>query len=124
MVAVDTSTWIAYIQNQEGRDVELLDACLASANMAFPQVVLAEILSEPTLPDRDRAIVLGLPTIEISEGYWARAAATRAKVLRQGLRARLPDALITQSCLDHDLPLLTRDGDFRHFAKHCGLKFA
>ena len=26
--------------------------------------------------------------------------------------------------IDHDLPLITRDADFRHFAKHCGLKLA
>jgi predicted nucleic acid-binding protein len=36
----------------------------------------------------------------------------------------LGDALIAQSCIDHDVPLITRDTDFRHFAKHCGLKLA
>jgi predicted nucleic acid-binding protein len=40
------------------------------------------------------------------------------------LRARLPDALIAQSCIDHDVALITRDRDFRYFAKYCGLRLA
>ena len=121
MVAVDTSSWIAFVQGKDGADVEGLDRSLASGNMAFPPVVLAEILSEPELPAEQRSIVLRLPTIEVTEGYWVRAAATRARVLTHRLRARLPDMLIAQSCIDHDVALITRDLDFRHFAKHCGL---
>ncbi len=121
MVAVDTSSWIAFVQGKDGADVERLDRSLASGNMAFPLVVLAEILSEPKLPAEQRSIVLRLPTIEITDGYWIRAAATRAKVLTQRLRARLPDTLIAQSCIDHGMALITRDPDFRHFAKHSGL---
>jgi predicted nucleic acid-binding protein len=124
VVAVDSSTWIAFVEGAGGADVELLDRNLASGNIAFAQVALMEILSEPTLPPEQRAIVLRLPTIEITEGYWIRAAATRSKVLTQRLRARLPDALIAQSCIDHDVALITRDRDFRHFAKHCGLRLA
>jgi predicted nucleic acid-binding protein len=45
-------------------------------------------------------------------------------LLARKLRARLPDTLIAQSCIDHDIPLIARDTDFRHFAKHCGLKLA
>jgi hypothetical protein len=43
-------------------------------------------------------------------------------LLSQGFKARLGDTLIAQSCLDHDTPLLTRDIDFRHFARLAGLK--
>jgi len=32
--------------------------------------------------------------------------------------------LIAQACIDNDVALITRDADFRHFAKHCGLKLA
>jgi predicted nucleic acid-binding protein len=42
--------------------------------------------------------------------------------LARGIKAPLADALICQSCLDHDAALITRDRDFRPFAKHCGLK--
>jgi predicted nucleic acid-binding protein len=124
VVAVDTSTWIAFVGGRDGPDVDRLDRSLASGDMAFPQVVVTEILSEPSLPADQRAIVLTLPVIEITEGYWIRAGATRARVIERKLRARLPDALIAQSCIDHDVALITRDSDFRNFAKHCGLRLA
>jgi predicted nucleic acid-binding protein len=44
--------------------------------------------------------------------------------MRKGLKAAVADALIAQSCIDNDVALITRDPDFRHFAKHCGLKLA
>ncbi|WP_371454829.1 PIN domain-containing protein [Brevundimonas sp. LM2] len=53
-----------------------------------------------------------------------RAAATRRTVLSRRLKARFADSLIAQLCLDHDAALITRDGDFRHFATHCGLRLA
>jgi predicted nucleic acid-binding protein len=45
----------------------------------------------------------------------------RAKVLAQHRKARLGDALIAQSCLDRDIPLITRDRDFRAFAEVANL---
>jgi predicted nucleic acid-binding protein len=43
-------------------------------------------------------------------------------VLAAKRRARLGDALIAQSCLDHQVRLITRDRDFRHFARAAGLR--
>lgn len=122
MVAVDTSTLLAFVQGANGIDVEYFDASLGAGDVALPPIVLSEFLSEPALPAQHRALALRLPTIEITDGYWIRAGATRATVLGRKLRARLPDALIAQSCLDVDAPLITRDRDFQHFAKHCGLR--
>jgi predicted nucleic acid-binding protein len=62
--------------------------------------------------------------LEIDKDYWLRVAETRKYILSRKLRARLADTLIAQSCIDHDVALITRDTDFRHFAKHCGLKLA
>ena len=42
------------------------------------------------------------------------AALLRAKTLDRGLRARLADSLIAQSCLDHEVELVTRDTEFGH----------
>jgi hypothetical protein len=36
-------------------------------------------------------------------------------------KARLGDALIAQSCIDHGIPLLTRDRDFCAFAEASGI---
>jgi len=124
MAAVDTSTLIAFIQGDRGTDVEKFEARLLSSDVTLPPVVLTELLSEPHLPAQHRAVVLDLPVLELFDGFWIRAAATRALLLAKRLRARLPDTLIAQSCLDNNVALITRDTDFRHFAKHCGLRLA
>jgi predicted nucleic acid-binding protein len=124
MIAADTSTLTEYLRGQSGTDVDRFDAALAAGDTALPPVVISEILSDPILPQRHRTVVLNLPMLEITEGYWVRAAATRATLLTRKLRARLPDTLIAQSCIDHDVALITRDEDFRHFAEHCGLRLA
>ncbi|MPZ58079.1 MAG: PIN domain-containing protein [Rhizobiales bacterium] len=124
MIAVDSSTLIAYLQGDRGHDVDAFDTSLIAGDIAVPPVVLTEVLCQPKLPESHRTLVLRLPRLELLPDYWVRAVATRSTVLARGLRARLADTLIAQSCLDYDISLIARDGDFRHLAKHCGLKLA
>ncbi len=121
MIAVDSSTWIAYFRGEDGPDVEACDEALAAGQVVVPPVVLVEILSDPALDRGVERSFRSLPAIELRPGYWERAAATRSKLLGKRLRARLADTLISQSCIDDGTPLITRDGDFRHFARHAGL---
>lgn len=124
MIAADSSTVIAFFQGEGGRDVELFDKVLASAQLVLPPVVLTEVLSDPGLRSDFADLMRVIPVLEIRFGFWERAAETRARVLSKRLRARLADSLITQSCLDHKAPLITRDRDFRHFAEFAGLQLA
>ena len=124
MIAVDTSTLIAFLGGEDGKDVESLDRALELQQAALPPVVLAEILSAPGLDRQVGKLVRELPILEIRAGFWERAAKTRSKILERRLRARLADTLISQSCLDHGAALITRDRDFRHFAEHAALKLA
>ncbi len=124
MIAVDTSTLIAYLAGESGRDVEALDQALANNQAHLPPVVVTEILSAPKAPASLERLMLALPILAITEGYWERAGRLRRRILAHGLRAPLADALICQSCLDHDLALVTCDGDFNPFGRHCGLKLA
>ena len=96
---------------------EALTLCIG----VLPPVVLTELLSSPGADEDTKALLRQLPLLQVTPGYWNRAATLRAGILVRGLRARLADTLICQSCLDHDLPLVTRDRDFRHFAKYGGL---
>ena len=57
MIAVDSSTLIAFLAGDEGRDVDWLDQALALQQAVLPPVVLTEMLSAPTL-DRDAADLL------------------------------------------------------------------
>jgi predicted nucleic acid-binding protein len=124
LIAVDTSSWIAFFEGESGRDVQVLDAALEDKQVLMPPAVLVEVLSNPELPDDVRSSLADIPLIEISFGYWERAGALRTLVLAKGRKARLGDALIAQSCIDRGVPLLTRDQDFRAFADAVGLRLA
>jgi predicted nucleic acid-binding protein len=121
MIVVDTSTWIGFLQGDSGEDAELLDRALEDRQVLMLPVVLTEVMSDPKLPSEVSQILAELPLIEIVPGYWQRAGELRAKVLAKRCKARLGDALIAQSCIDHGIPLLTRDRDFRAFADAAGL---
>ncbi|MGK5081844.1 PIN domain-containing protein [Bdellovibrionota bacterium FG-1] len=121
MIAVDTSSFIAYLEGAAGKDLEILDEALAAKQVVLPPMVLTELLSDSSLPKKVVELFKTLPLLEISEGYWERCGISRAAVLAKGHKARVADALIAQSCLDHEVGLLTRDGDFRAFATRCGL---
>ena len=122
MIAIDTSSLIAFLVGEAGSDVEAVDDVLRHEQAVLPPVVLTEILSHPKLDRRVSRLIESLPVLEVEAGYWERAAAIRALVLEKNLRARLADTLISQSCIDHRTPLITRDSDFRHFSKHAGLR--
>jgi predicted nucleic acid-binding protein len=122
LIAADTSTWVALIQGDNGRDVQLLDAALQDRQLLMPPVVIAEILSDAKLPKAIAISLSDIPMIEIADGYWERVGALRARVLGKGRRARLGDALIAQSCLDRGISLLTRDRDFKAFTEAAGLQ--
>ena len=121
MIAVDTSTFVAFLEGRSGQDVELLDEALSMKQAVLPPVVLTELLSDETLPAEVSELFKSLPLLEPSEGYWRRAGASRAKILSKGHKARLADALIAQSCLDHRLGLLSRDKDFKVISRFTGL---
>jgi predicted nucleic acid-binding protein len=121
MIAVDTSTWIGFLEGDGGQDVELLDKALADRQVLMVPIVLTEVLTDPKLPSEVLRTLSDLPLIEVEPGYWQRAGELRAKVLAKRCKARLRDALIAQSCIDRGIPLLTRDRDFRAFAAAAGL---
>jgi len=124
MIAADTSTWIAFLEGDGSEDVQLLDKALGDRQVLMVPAVLTELLSDPQLPANAAESLRELPMLGIEAGYWNRAGELRAKVLAKGRRARLGDALIAQSCVDHGVPLLTRDRDFRAFAETAGLDLA
>lgn len=117
MIALDSSAIIAYL---EGRDTIAANAAgmvLGERQACLPPVVLSEVLSDPELPANVAGLIKALPSLPITDGYWERAGELRSRLLAKGLRARLADTLIAQSCLDHGVSLVTQDRDFRHFAK-------
>jgi predicted nucleic acid-binding protein len=123
MIALDTPAVVAYLSGDDGAAARRAGEAFSAQQACLPPVVLAELLSDPVLPVAVAKLLKELPRLELKEGYWERCGALRAKVLARGLKARLADALIAQCCLDHNVPLVTADRDFRHFTRH-GLSLA
>jgi predicted nucleic acid-binding protein len=121
MIAADTSSMVAFLEGDAGDDAEIIQSALDYQQLALPPAVLTELLSDPALPKGVRTLLAGLPILDIEPGFWERAGLLRAAVLKQKKKARVADALIAQSCLDQNTPLVSRDRDFRHFADAAGL---
>lgn len=123
MIALDTSSLAHYLAGSQGADVEAVDVALAQNLACLPPVVLAELLSDPARPTALEKALLAIPLLDLQPGYWERAGRLRARVMGVGRKAKLADTLIAQACIDHQVPLVTRDGDFRHFVP-AGLRLA
>lgn len=124
MVAVDTSTLIAFLEGESGADVAAFIKHLKKSDVFLPQPVVSEILSDATLASSTLVPILALPRLLVEIGFWERAGLSRSKVLAREGKARLADTLIAQSCIDHRCALITRDGDFKNFKRYCGLVLA
>ena len=123
MIAVDTSTWIAFLHGDDGEDVDLLpDRALQDRQVLMAPVVLYGDVERPEAFARGFGDSRGAAALGSERRLWQRAGALRAKALAKRRKARLGDALIAQSCIDRGIPLLTRDRDFRAFADAAGLE--
>lgn len=122
MIAIDTSSFVAYLSGAEGPDVEATALALEHQQAALPVVVLSELVSDPKLPRAARDEFARIPLLDVTEGYWLRAGLLRARMIAGGHKARLADTLIAQACIDHGVPLVTRDTDFLHFVRSGGLR--
>jgi predicted nucleic acid-binding protein len=115
VIAIDTSSFVAYLSGDEGSDVAAVDTALASHQACLAPVVLTELLSDHKVSKTVRALFQELSLLELTEGFWERAGNLRAAALSKKHKAKLADTLIAQVCIDHGVPLITRDEDFRHF---------
>ena len=121
MIAVDSSSLVDYLAGASGTDVRALEVALTARTVYLPPVVLAEVLSQPTRGGDAGAFIRSLPLLDLQAGYWERAGELRKKLIVAGRKAQLADSLIAQACLDYDVPLITRDADFKAFVRY-GLK--
>lgn len=116
-IALDSSSLIGFLNGRAGSDTTAVRDALAAGNAVLPPLVLTELLSLPGLSVEVTNLVRGLVQLPIMPEYWERAGALRGAVLGGGHRAGMAVTLIAQSCVDHDVPLVTADSDFRHFVR-------
>jgi len=123
LIAIDTSSLRRFLAGDTGRDVDLVRRAVIDGRAVLPPAVLCEVLSDPALSPALVADIGSLPVLGTHETFWQRAGLLRARLIKSGYKAKLADVLIAQSCIDHEMPLVTHDRDFRHFSRH-GLKLA
>ena len=124
MIACDTSSLVAFLESGTGADVDAIAAAVSGGALILPPAAFAEALSNPRTRVNVASAISGIPHLPLLPDYWLRVSECRATLINKKLKARLADALIAQSCIDSEVPLITRDRDFRHYAQHCGLKLA
>ena len=123
MIAADTSSLQRYLRGERGRDVDVVDAALAGRTLVMPPMVLTELLSDPSSAPTLHEALVDAAVLVILQGYWERAGLLRRGLLSRGYKAKVADALVAQSCIDHNVRLITHDRGFRHFVQ-AGLKLA
>lgn len=124
MIAADTSSIIAYLQGDKCADAQSVAQAIIDGRLCLPPIVVTELQSDANAGTPIIALFEELPLLEPTPGFWKRAGQSRQLILNRGHKARIGDSLAAQSCIDHKVPLIARDKDFRHFAKHCGLILA
>jgi len=123
LIAVDTSAMARALDGINDETTRAVRKAVESEEAYFPPAVLTELLSNPELKDEARFYCERIPLLDIHTGFWERAGILRAELMKHVFKASLADVLIAQSCIDHDIPLITYDRDFRHFVR-AGLKLA
>jgi len=117
MIAIDASSFRRYLDGIDALDTRKVVQAVTAGEACFPPAALAELLSDPQLVSEQLGEILTLSVLPLRSGYWHRAGYLRAALLSRKLKAELPDTLIAQSCIDHAIPLITYDDDFRHFVR-------
>jgi predicted nucleic acid-binding protein len=123
MIAADTSILSDYFNGAANPRMDWLKDAMRQDDLYLPPPVVTELLSHRQLKDVQRAAILALPQLAIQPAFWQSAGELRLKIIRQGKKAKLGDALIAQVCIDHDVPLITADADFENFVP-LGLRLA
>ena len=124
MIAVDSSTFIHGLNGVRSEKVSLMRQAMVEERLLLPFAVVTEVLSFVQATPDLAQVIDAFPRLALRDGFWERAGHSRRLILARGLKARLGDTLVAQACIDGDIPLIASDGDFRHFAAHCGLRLA
>ena len=123
MIAADSSSLIAYLGGEAGPDIERILQALMAGDFRIPAPAVSELLIKGD-PAQITQFIEEAPLLPIEDGFWQRVGASRRLLYSKGLKAALGDSLIAQCCIDADVPLISRDRDYRHFERWCGLKLA
>jgi predicted nucleic acid-binding protein len=93
MICADTSSVVALLNGEQGRDVELVRNALIDGILVLAPASLAELLSDPEIEPPIEGSLLDIPQLEVTSGYWERAGKLRVRVIRHSFRPKLAASL-------------------------------
>lgn len=126
MILVDSSVWIDYFLGRDTHQVEILDKSLGLRAVGVGDLVLTEVL-QGFRADKDyriaRSIMDALTVFEMLGKEMAiKSAENFRKLRKRGITIRkTADVIIATYCIEHSLPLLFSDKDFKPFVQHLQL---
>jgi predicted nucleic acid-binding protein len=123
LIALDTNAVVHAFSGLADATTREVHLRVGGSEVRLPPAVVAELFSNPRLSPAVARTVRSIALLPIHQGYWRRAGLLRRSLREINRKANLADCLIAQSCIDHDIPLITYDRDFRHFER-AGLKLA
>ena len=120
----DTSIWIDHFLGKPGDDLDLFRTALNEGRIMMAPAVLSELLSSTEMTSDIEKALSEMPFASPASTFWRDTGKLRRHLAKQGTKASLADCLVVQSCLEQDLPLLTRDKGIKKFAATAGLTLA
>lgn len=129
MILVDSSVWIDYFNGKDSPETDFLDGMLGIGAVATGDLILIEVL-QGFRHDKDyktaRRLLDELTIFELLGTKMAVQSADNFRKLRKkGITIRkTADVIIASFCIEHHLPLLFSDKDFKPFVEHLGLSNA
>jgi len=126
MILVDSSVWIDYFSGNNSPETDLLDRTLGVSTVAVGDLILTEVLQGFRI-DKDyttaRALMEELTVFEmLGKDMAIRSAENFRELRKKGITIRkTADVIIASFCIEHRIPLLSSDKDFRPFVTHLGL---
>ncbi len=126
MILVDSSVWIDYFSGNDTRQSETLDKTLGVRAVAIGDLILTEVLQVFRL-DQDyksaKKLLSELTVFEmLGKDMAIKSAENFRKLCKQGIIIRkTADVIIASFCIEHGLPLLFSDKDFKPFVTYLGL---
>ena len=129
MILVDSSVWIDYFTGRDTPQTTALDDTLGKRTIATGDLIMVEIL-QGFRSDRDyrtaSRLLNELVQFDLLGRDMAIKSAEHFRTLRKkGITIRkTADVIVATFCIEHGLPLLFSDKDFKPFVKHLGLTAA
>lgn len=121
-VLVDSSVWVAYFRGTS--DLPTLDWLIVEGLVVTNDIILAELT--PALLVRGERKLVGLlreiERVPLAVD-WGGIIEMQVTCLRNGInKVGIPDLVVAQHAMQHDLSLFSLDKHFRLLSKHVALK--